>query len=175
MWPNGRFLLLQGKQVEERRQAELEFRNSEQTKADLAFLQETVEPLKQFRLDELETIFGAAPVLVNRLVLPEDHFVSPIVGFEGQTVSGHQGAGKAISAFFSLGDLGGICVIQYEKRDTISAATLYLKRDHSYQDDRRWDTGVAGMEAAREQERPELEKLKAGIERLLLASPAKTP
>jgi len=131
------------------------FKDEEKTKADLALIEESIDLLKPFHLDEIETILGPPQQI-------SENYLRPAVFYYGAlSVSAHQNSGEVTAAFFPIGELGGIYVFQFEKRKTISAGAVYLKRDHSYQEDNR--TGDARV-AAREIERPELEAIKAALE-----------
>lgn len=136
------------------------FKEQEKTKADRSLIESTINLLRPFHLAEIETILGA------REPIPENYILPAVFTFGGLTVSAHQDAGESTAAFFPLGELGGVYVFQFTNRKTISTGAVYLKRDHSYQDDHR--TGEA-REAAREVERPELEAIKGALEKRVAA------
>jgi len=132
------------------------FKDDVKTKADLALIEESIELLKSFHLDQIEAI------LCPGQQIPENYILPAVFWFGGLIVSAHQDAGGSTGAFFPIGDLGGVYVFQFTNRKTISAGAVYLKRDHSYQEDER--TGEA-REAAREIERPELLAIKAALKK----------
>jgi hypothetical protein len=132
------------------------FKEQEKTKADRALIEATISLLRPFHLDEIEAILG------TRQPIPENYLLPAVFHYGGLTVSAHQDAGESTAAFFPLGVLGGVYVFQFTNRKTISAGAVYLKRDHSYQMD---DRKSEAREAARELERPELEAIKAALEK----------
>ncbi|HRQ89710.1 MAG TPA: hypothetical protein PLA50_12995, partial [Bacteroidia bacterium] len=119
--------------------------NDEKTKADMALIKETVERLESLHADQIEAILGP------RQEIPENYLLPASYWSRGVTLSAHQDAGESSTAFFPIAELGGIYVIQFENRSTISAAVIYLKRDHSYKADDRAET-LKSKEAAREAE-----------------------
>lgn len=132
------------------------FKDNEKTKADRSLIEATINLLRPFHLDEIEAILG------TRQPIPENYLLPAVFHYGGLTVSAHQDAGESTAAFFPLGVLGGVYVFQFTNRKTISAGAVYLKRDHSYQMD---DRKSEAREAARELERPELEAIKAALEK----------
>ncbi len=148
------------RQAEAEEREEREWFDDAQTKADLALIEQIVTLLKAFHLEQIETILGPRQKI-------QEHYLLPAAFPRGGiTLSGHQEAGEASTAFFPIGELGGVYVIQYEKRKTISAGAIYLKRDHSFRTDRR--TGDRRIEA-REAERPECKAIQAALERRITA------
>lgn len=143
---------------------ERRFRIDERTKADWALIESAVATLKSFSVNQIEAVLGP------RQEVPVN-YILPACSYSGLTVSGHQDSGGYVTAFFPIGQLGGAYVIQYEKRDTISAGAIYLKRDHSYKVGHR--EGKA-RESARESERRELEAIKAALEKTFKSDPART-
>jgi hypothetical protein len=135
---------------------ETRFKDNEKTKADMALIEATISLLKPFHLDEIEAILG------TRQPIPENSLLPAAFHYGGLTVSAYQNAGESTGAFFPLGDIGGVYVFQFTNRKTISAGAVYLKCHHSYQMD---DRKSEAREAARELERPELEAIKAALEK----------
>ncbi len=132
------------------------FKDNAKTMADIVLIEATINALKPFHLDEIEAILGP------RQPIQENYLLPAVFPYGGLTVSAHQDAGESTAAFFPLGELGGVYVFQFENRKTISAGAVYLKRDHSYQED---DRKSEAREAARELERPEMEAIKAALVR----------
>jgi len=134
------------------------FNEDEKTKADLALIEKSIDLLKSFHLDQIEAILGPRQEISENYILPAVFWRSAL------GVPAQQEAGEYETAFFPIGELGGIYVIQYERLETISAGAIYLKRCHSH---KVIDPAVEPREAAREIERPELEAIKATVEKIV--------
>ncbi len=91
----------QSRQKEAEMREELErFRNDEKTKADLVLIEQSVEFLKAFHLKQIEAILGPRQGIQENYLLPAAFWSG------GITLSAHQNAGEATTAFFRSANSG---------------------------------------------------------------------